>query len=367
MQGAGIYKFATEALMNAYTPDITNNAAAHAYPLDTNLTYRWDGTAWVLDDIYSTAGSIVGTNITITGNTGFTPFNIDISSLATDADLASTANGDGASLIGIEDAAGNITATTVEGALAELAANSHVPVATVDSNTIDFTVSGTDNQTITAIIAGADTATNGQTPISDGAGGITWTTPAAGHPAVTLDAGVNPALSLVGATQVLSLNLDTAGSYDNTTSGLTATSIQDAIDEILASAKSYTLAFPDNSTIELRDEDNALVSSFTRNTFTKADTDSIVTTVTVTNQPSQSDGRNLEYKADIVVAPAQGGVPNALSVIAGQGVYVAATTALPEYDSNALAIAGGLTAGDYYQLSVNNIYGLPHGLHITVV
>lgn len=39
-------------------------------------------------------------------------------------DLASTTNGEGASLIGIEDAAGNITATTVEGALSELAAQS---------------------------------------------------------------------------------------------------------------------------------------------------------------------------------------------------------------------------------------------------
>lgn len=37
-------------------------------------------------------------------------------------ELASTANGEGASLIGIEDSAGDITATTVEGALAELAA-----------------------------------------------------------------------------------------------------------------------------------------------------------------------------------------------------------------------------------------------------
>ena len=38
-------------------------------------------------------------------------------------DLASTANGEGASLVGIEDAAGDFTATTVEGALAELAAD----------------------------------------------------------------------------------------------------------------------------------------------------------------------------------------------------------------------------------------------------
>lgn len=40
----------------------------------------------------------------------------------TSASLASNANGDGASLIGIEDSGGLITATTVEGALAELAA-----------------------------------------------------------------------------------------------------------------------------------------------------------------------------------------------------------------------------------------------------
>jgi len=38
-------------------------------------------------------------------------------------DLASTSNGEGASLIGIEDSAGDITATTVEGALAEIASD----------------------------------------------------------------------------------------------------------------------------------------------------------------------------------------------------------------------------------------------------
>jgi phage-related tail fiber protein len=42
------------------------------------------------------------------------------------ADLASTANAKGASLIGIEDSAGKITATTVEAALAEIAADSWV-------------------------------------------------------------------------------------------------------------------------------------------------------------------------------------------------------------------------------------------------
>ena len=47
----------------------------------------------------------------------------DLSAFAKTVDLASTASAKGASLIGIQDSAGNITATTVEGALAELASN----------------------------------------------------------------------------------------------------------------------------------------------------------------------------------------------------------------------------------------------------
>lgn len=50
------------------------------------------------------------------------------------------------------------------------------------------------------------------------------------HNAVTLDAGVNPSLSIVD--QVLNLDLSAAGSYDNTTSGSTSDSVQGAIDEL---------------------------------------------------------------------------------------------------------------------------------------
>ena len=59
-------------------------------------------------------------------------------------------------------------------------ANSHVAVVTTDGTTIDFTQSGTDNQTITAEISGFSTATNGQVPTADGAGGLTWTAAAGG-------------------------------------------------------------------------------------------------------------------------------------------------------------------------------------------
>jgi hypothetical protein len=52
------------------------------------------------------------------------------------ADLSSTANGEGASYIGIEDAAANFTATDVEGALAELASGGGNPF-NQDLNTTD--------------------------------------------------------------------------------------------------------------------------------------------------------------------------------------------------------------------------------------
>lgn len=60
------------------------------------------------------AGDIVATNVQAAIN----ELDTEKTSLA---DLASTANGDGASLIGIEDSGTLITATTVEGALAEIA------------------------------------------------------------------------------------------------------------------------------------------------------------------------------------------------------------------------------------------------------
>jgi hypothetical protein len=71
-----------------------------------------------------------------------------------------------------------LTSTNVQDAIDELANNTHVPVTTVDSLTIDFTQSGVNNQTITADLVGANTATIGQIPTSDGSGSITWTTPA---------------------------------------------------------------------------------------------------------------------------------------------------------------------------------------------
>lgn len=52
------------------------------------------------------------------------------------------------------------------------------------------------------------------------------------HDPASVDAGSNPALTLDAGTQVASLDLTTAGSYDNAASGLTADDIQGAIDEL---------------------------------------------------------------------------------------------------------------------------------------
>jgi hypothetical protein len=74
---------------------------------------------------YVTAGT--GTGLTMVGAGDTAKLGIDYSTAFNDEkpvraqDLASTSNGFGASIIGIEDSAGNIDATTVEGALAELA------------------------------------------------------------------------------------------------------------------------------------------------------------------------------------------------------------------------------------------------------
>ena len=68
------------------------------------------------------------------------------------------------------------TGTSIQTILSALATLAHVPVTTVDSGSINFVQSGTDNQTITAEISGIATATIGQIPVTDGSGNIVWST-----------------------------------------------------------------------------------------------------------------------------------------------------------------------------------------------
>lgn len=64
-----------------------------------------------------------------------------------------------------------LTATSVQDALDELAQDAHAPATVSDGSTVDLAIIGQD---ITAELTGSSTATAGQAPLSDGAGGITW-------------------------------------------------------------------------------------------------------------------------------------------------------------------------------------------------
>lgn len=87
------------------------------------------------------ATSIITANITDT-RTYVQPQSGVLSYLARLSELASTANGYGASLVGIEDVGGYFTATTVEGALQALASNTGVPSGTVVMWTTDAAPTG---------------------------------------------------------------------------------------------------------------------------------------------------------------------------------------------------------------------------------
>ena len=154
---------------------------------DANNPFQvWAGGAW--GDILVTTGNqtiagdwtFTGTMVipeaTVTAHEGaltLTASQIsDISNYALVADLASTANAKGASLIGIEDSGTLITATNVEGALAELAAE-------IDTNTADVATNAADIATNAADIAAMDAETTG-TFVVDWAGfttaeAETWT------------------------------------------------------------------------------------------------------------------------------------------------------------------------------------------------
>lgn len=187
--------------------------------------------------------------------------------------------------------------------MASLLSNQHIPATVTDGQSIDLTITGQD---ITAELVGLASASLGQVPTKNGTGGISWVTPivtddaievnydnttsgltatdiqsaidemivgieyafnnvegrvdtletglaantavdvvqaaqiaalqTSTHAAATVNATSNPALTIAG--QDLKLDLDVAGSYNNTTSGLASTSVQDAIDELASQTTS---------------------------------------------------------------------------------------------------------------------------------
>lgn len=131
------------------------------------------GTSGTVDTVNFTGAAVTSSRV---GNT----LTVDIPATIGVTNLSYTPSATNG--IVVSDTGTDATITSVTGVNAGLAtptmlANSHVPTTFNDSGTIDFTVSGTDNQTITATLLGISGATIGQIPQSDGAGNITWVTP----------------------------------------------------------------------------------------------------------------------------------------------------------------------------------------------
>lgn len=110
-----------------------------------------EGTAGLdtLWTITSNAGFVVGTN-----NIVFAKYVVAGIAAAT---LALTTNGNGASLVGIEDAAGLITAVNVETALAELV--KYVPVLLADPGGANAAIPVTRSAVVNIVTGGAETNT----------------------------------------------------------------------------------------------------------------------------------------------------------------------------------------------------------------
>ena len=122
--------FSTDGIidnLNSFTLTTNGNGASNVGIEDASSWFTGTDVETALNEVEALFGS------TTSGTFNFTEDNVladnDSVYSALDkldlkwGDLASTANGEGASLVGIEDAAGDFTATTVEGALTELAAD----------------------------------------------------------------------------------------------------------------------------------------------------------------------------------------------------------------------------------------------------
>lgn len=138
-----------------------------------------------------------------------------------------------------------LTSSTIQGAIDELATKlcAIITYQSVVTNNLNGTYSHNDgNGTIVIIDTRANvlpvvavgnlTSTTVQTALEEIQTDIDILI-ALSHPRVTLFPGSNPALTLNGLSQQMSLNLSIAGSYNNLISGLTSTNIQSAIDELV--------------------------------------------------------------------------------------------------------------------------------------
>lgn len=110
----------------------------------------WNGDGDLVD------GSIAAADLVITSDLSDYALLTSLNDYALLADLASTANGDGASLIGVEDSGGNFTATNLEGVLAELAAGGGGGDAWSDPVDADIVPDGDGTRDLGSAAAGFD-------------------------------------------------------------------------------------------------------------------------------------------------------------------------------------------------------------------
>ena len=113
--------------INAFSSTANGEGASNVGIEDASAWFTGTEIEAALDEIETLFGSTTSSTFDFTENNVLTdddPVYTALNRLDLKwGDLASIANGEGASLVGIEDAGGNFTATTVEGALSELAGN----------------------------------------------------------------------------------------------------------------------------------------------------------------------------------------------------------------------------------------------------
>lgn len=204
--------FGTGATPDVFVYYILSRGAAE---WEIGTGHMSDATTLVRDTVIasSNAGSLVDFTA---GNTVDVTNGLLASNVAQYDILASNANAKGASLIGIEDAAGVITATTVEGALAEHRSAIDTVEAVAAAIAADYLTSadiGTTVQPYDADLAAiaALTPTDSNFIVGNGSA---WVTENGNTARTSLGLGTGDAPTFAGLTSTGNINLDSASNAD---------------------------------------------------------------------------------------------------------------------------------------------------------
>lgn len=289
MIGAGIFKFDTKALMDAYTPLISENGAAHAYVISEGKTYEWNGTAWVALRHAAVVASSSDNSVVVTPS-GEDNQTFDIT---TDASRISTTS----ALTGVDSSGNNVS----------------VPVGTV--------------QNVLQQLLNTALASEVELTEADG---------------VVFDA----------ATRTLTVKETNGDTFPINLSTLTS-----------------TLADGNDGTYSITSGNGTVLNIDTRSASNPLSSDVVIggTTLAAGTNSVQDALAALAAIAANPVSLTANAIANGLSLSGQEIDFTPVYTPAPFYNSNSLAVAGGLAVGAEYRLGDNNIYGLPHGSMFTVV